>query len=97
MIACKIFDIIHQTKIRTSRLVTETLVGFSFEASAQPGGFSRAVENSDKDDKIRLDTEMDVVFVKRFNPGFMNRPSTEWKSFRIFQNALNGGVDFGFK
>ncbi len=97
MIPREILKKTRQTKIGTTRIVTTTLAGFSFQPAAKPGGFSCAVKNSDHDDITRLDAEMDVVFVKRFNPGFANRPSAEWKSFQIVQNAPDGGVDFDLK
>ncbi len=71
--------------------------GFSFQSSAQAGRVSRAVEHSGHSDKIRLDAKKDSIFIECLNRGSANRFAPEWKTFRVFQDALDRGVNFGCK
>jgi hypothetical protein len=88
---------IRQPKIRTNRIVTEMLAGCSFQSSPQAGGVSRTVEHGGHFYKIRLDAEKDAVFLECLNRSSANRFAPEWKSFRVFQDALNGSIDFSLK
>ena len=97
MIPREILKKLRQSGIRTNRISTETPAGFSFQSSPQPGRVSRAVEYSRHDDKIRLNAEEDAIFLECLNRGSMDLAAPQWKSFRVFQDALEGGVDFVLK
>jgi hypothetical protein len=97
MIPREILKKIRQTKFPTSRIATETLPGFLFQSSAQLGGIPRAVEYSRDEDKIGRNAEKDAIFVECLNRGSANLTAPQWKSFGVFQDALDGGMHFGLK
>ena len=97
MIPREIPSEIQQIEIRTKRTATESLKGFSFQSPPQHDRVSRTVEHSRHADKIRLDAEKDVIFLKGLNRGSTDLSASQWKSFRVLQDALEGGVDFGLK
>jgi len=107
MISRKIPSKIDQIRIRTKRTVAGTRLvvpgyrmlrkGALFEPSPETGGCSRAMKYRDHHNKRWLDSEMDVVFVKNFKPGFVNRLTAEGKMVRVSQDALQGGADIAPK
>src|SRR5688572_20097231 len=91
MISLEIRNNLCQVEICTNCTETE------FQAPAEFGGISRAEKNRNNTDEIRLDAEIDRVFVEHLNSGFAYRPTNELKSFGILQDALNSSVNFGFE
>jgi len=71
------------------------LDNFSTQPPLQFGWVSRAVEDRNYSDKIGFDPEKDAVFIERLNRGLSNCFAPERKSFRVCQNTLDGGFDFG--
>lgn len=97
MIPNEILKIIRQIEIRANRLASELLADYSFQSSPQSGRISRTVEHRGHSDEISLDTKKDAIFLECLNRSSANRFAPERKSFRVFQDTLNGGVDFGLE
>ena len=94
MIPREILKKIRQIEIRTSRIVTATLAGFSFQPSPQFRRIPRTMKNRSHIDGIQFNRIVNAVFVKSFESHFVSVGRGEAKSFGRFQNLLESGVDF---
>ena len=97
MIPREILKKIRQIELRTNRIVTETLAGFSFQPSPQFRRIPRAVENGNNADEVRFDPEINAVFLEDFDAGLAGFPADRFKPLRVGKNALKSRVNLGFK
>ena len=97
MIPREILKKIRQIELRTNRIVSAMLVGFSFQPPPQFRRISRTVENRHDADKIFLNRKIDAVTVEDFHPGFVNGVACKWKSFRVLKDAGERGVNFSLE
>src|ERR1035437_5351604 len=98
MIPREILKKIRQSELRTNRIVTETLAGFSFQPSPQFRRIPRAIENRNDTDVIGLDVKVDAVAMKSSEQRCLaSFQAGETKAFRSFLNFLNDVIDFSLK
>jgi len=88
MIAHEIFEIVRQTKIRRSRIVTGTLASFSFQPSPQLGRVSRAVENRNDGKGVVFDGEINAVSFESFQTDFAGTATKFAKNLRLNERAI---------
>ena len=85
MIPREILKKIRQIELRTNRIVTETLAGFSFQSPPQFRRIPRAMPDSENFNfaMLRIDGEVNRVRPWRWNFGFPGSGSGAKKSFRL--------------
>jgi len=96
MIPREILKKIRQIGIRTNRVVTETLAGFSFQPAAQFGRIPRAMPNCGDYyfSRFGFNCEINRIRPRRRHFCFSGQTARERKSFRIFANFSEGITDF---
>jgi hypothetical protein len=67
------------------------------QTSVQFHRISRAVENRDDTDEVRLNGVIDAVAIKNFHFRFINGFARKGKSFRVLKDTAESCVDFGSK
>jgi len=97
MIPREILKKIRQIELRTNRIVTETLAGFSFQPSPQFGRITATVKNGNNTNEVRLYAEINFVFGENVHARFASVLGNQLKPFRVAQDVLKGDVNFGFK
>jgi len=90
MITREILKKIRQIELRTNRLVTETLAGFSFQPSPQFRRISRAMPDGADNHlgSLTFDNEEYGIRPRIWHFGFLGQPAGEEKSFRVLANRF---------
>jgi|SRR5665213_2468269 len=97
MIPREILKKIRQIELRTNRIVTATLAGFSFQPSPQFRRIPRAVKNRNHGENIILDCEVDAVCPEAFQADFAGAATHFAKEFRLKQRPIHRTKNFAGK
>jgi hypothetical protein len=97
MIPREILKKIRQIELRTNRIVTETLAGFSFQPSPQFRRIPRAMKNGKDGKDIILDGKIEGVFLEPAQTNSLGAPTHFLKKLRISQRTLKRRFHFQFE
>jgi hypothetical protein len=93
MIPREILKKIRQSEIRTNRIVTGSAAG----ARAQRSRITRAMEDRNYANKIRLNAKVNAVFFEHLHSGLASLLADRSESFRVGEDSLESGMNLGFK
>jgi len=88
MIPREILKKIRQIKLRTNRIVTETLAGWSFQPSPQFRRIPRAVKNRQDGENIVFNRKVDGIFIEPAQTNSLCASANPLEKFRIGQRTL---------
>ena len=98
MIPREILKKIRQIELRTNRIVTETLAGFSFQPPPQFRRIPRAVKNGkDHDEDIVFDRKVNGVFLEPTQANSLRASANPLEKFGIGQRTLKRRFHFQFE
>jgi hypothetical protein len=94
MIPREILKKIRQIEIRTNRIVTEALAGFSLQPSSQFGGVARAVKNCNDGKDVIFEGEINAVSLESFQMDFAGTATNLAKNLRLNEGAFQRLINF---
>src|ERR1035437_6896672 len=90
MIPREILKKIRQIELRTNRIVTETLAGFSFQPSPQFRRIPRAMPDGADNHlgSLAFDNEEYGIRPRVWHFGFLCQPTGKWEAVRVLANGF---------